>query len=41
MNLMSPNIFFIQFFQILFEVHVVQFGITFDMHAKIHLICKK
>jgi hypothetical protein len=28
-------------FQILFQVHVVQFGITFDIHAQIHLICEK
>jgi hypothetical protein len=40
MKLMSPNIFY-AIFLILFQVHVVQFGITFDMNAEIHLKCKK
>jgi hypothetical protein len=39
MKLMSPNIFLCNF-QILFQVHVIQFGVTFDMHAEIYLICK-
>jgi hypothetical protein len=28
-------------FLILFQVHVVQFRITFDIHVEIYLICKK
>jgi hypothetical protein len=39
MNLMSLNIF-LSNLKILFQVHVVQFGIIFDMHVEIHLICK-
>jgi hypothetical protein len=34
------KIYFYVNFRISFQVHVVQFGITFDMHAKIHLIWK-
>jgi hypothetical protein len=32
---------FYSIFQILFQVHVVQFGINFDMHVEIYLICRK
>jgi hypothetical protein len=39
MKLMIPNIFFIQFSNLISSID--QIGITFDMHAKIHLICKK
>jgi hypothetical protein len=32
---------FYAIFQILFHVHIVQFGIVFYMNAEIHLICRK
>jgi hypothetical protein len=32
---------FITKIQILFRLHVVQFGTTFDMQVEIHLICRK
>jgi hypothetical protein len=41
MGHMSLIIIFVQFFYILLNGHVIQFGIKFDNHVEIHLTYRK